>query len=337
MYSGFEFQITRDAQVGSAAEKWPVPLQGGSIGRSPDCTWVLKDPNRVVSRLHAHVLVENSRCHWKDMGTNSTLVNGKPMPQNQSVPLSLGDVLRIGDYTMTLAKATGNWDVLDELLPRPEVDVLESWVAPQKPGINIDDLLADLDLPSPAAQNYPDANVPVLAQRMYVGNQQAESVVSPVQSDQVAANPCSLEGEKLKHLLGICVHGCMQLLAARRIFKEEMGGKLTSISGNGNNPLKFSVSSAEAMNKLLGENSPAYLNAEQAFEQAFQDLQQHMQLSVARIQNLIEQIQEGLDPAVIEQEVNKQGGLSLSLEVARKARLWDLYCERYQQLVATWS
>ena len=75
----------------------------------------------------------------------------------------------------------------------------------------------------------------------------------------------------------------------------------------------------------------------QAFEQAFQDIQAHMQLSVARIQMLIEQVQAGLDPAAIEQEVNRQGGLSLNLELARKARMWDLYCERYRQLVATWS
>lgn len=43
MYSNFEFQITRDGQADKAIEQWPVPLQGGSIGRSPDCTWVLKD------------------------------------------------------------------------------------------------------------------------------------------------------------------------------------------------------------------------------------------------------------------------------------------------------
>ena len=81
----------------------------------------------------------------------------------------------------------------------------------------------------------------------------------------------------------------------------------------------------------------AFVDAEHAFEQAFQDIEAHMQLSVARIQTLIEQVQGGLDPAVIEDEINRQGGLSLSLELARKARLWDLYCERYRQLAAKWN
>jgi type VI secretion system protein ImpI len=265
-------------------------------------------------------------------------VNGKPMPQNQSVPLNPGDVLRIGDYTMTLVTATGSWDAFDALSPTAEVDLFESWESPKKPSINIDDLLADLGSPAQPAQSHPDmSSVPLLAQRMYVGSQQAEAGALHHHNAQSSATPSSVEMEKLQHLLGICAQGCMQLLAARRIFKEETGSKLTSISGKGNNPLKFSASSAEALTKLLGENSLAYLPADQAFEQAFQDLREHMQLSVARIQTLIDQIQGNLDPALIEQEVNKQGGLSLSLEVARKARLWDLYCEKYQQLVSTWS
>ena len=140
MYSNFEFQITRDGQADKAIEQWPVPLQGGSIGRSPDCTWVLKDPQRVVSRLHAQVLVENSQCHWTDLGTNSTLVNGKPMPQNQSVPLSPGDVLRIGDYSIILAKVAANWNGFEDLMPRPEIDPLESWLPQPASNVEIDDL-----------------------------------------------------------------------------------------------------------------------------------------------------------------------------------------------------
>lgn len=337
MYSNFEFHIARDGQSDDAHEQWPVPVQGGSIGRSSDCTWVLKDPNRVVSRLHAQVHVENSLCHWTDLGTNSTLVNGKPMPQNQAVPLSPGDVLRIGDYSFTLAKVTGSWNEFDDLMPKREVDVLDSLLPQPSASLNIDDLLANLDQPAQPIESEMAANIPLLAQRMYVGSQQADSRVQHVLTEQPDASSSIRDIERLRNLLDICAQGCMQLLSARRVFKEETGGKLTSISSKGNNPLKFSASSAEAMTKLLGENSPAYLDAEHAFEQAFQDIQVHMQLSVARIQMLIEQVQGTLDPAVIEEKIHRQGGLSLSLELAKKARLWDLYCERYKELAATWS
>lgn len=337
MYSNFEFHIARDGQGDSAHEQWPVPLHGGSIGRSPDCTWVLKDPNRVVSRLHAQIRIENSCCHWTDLGTNCTLVNGKPMPQNQTVPLSLGDVMRIGDYSITLLNAAVNWKGLDDLMPKPDVDVLESLLPQSSSSLKIDDLLINLDSPNRPAESDKEVDVPLLAQRMYVGFQQTGSQLQQVVAEQSYSSPSIRDTNKLERLLEICVQGCMQLLSARRIFKEEMGSRLTSISGKGNNPLKFSASSAQAMSKLLGENSPAYLDAEQAFEQAFQDIEAHMQLSVAQIQTMIEQVQSGLDPAMIEEEIKRQGGLSLSLEFARKARLWDLYCERYRQLAAEWN
>jgi len=342
MYSEFEFQITRDGQDEGKLEHWPVPMQGGSIGRSPDCTWVLKDPQRVVSRLHAQVQVENSECHWKDLGTNSTLVNGKPMPQNLAVPLRIGDVLRIGDYSITLTKVAGTWDGFEDLAPGPEIDLLDSWL-PQAPAdLHIDDLLATLDKPGQSTDGESEEGLSVLAQRMYVGPQQSEPakqhppVPYPAVQQQTALQ-ANQQVERLQRLLEICVQGCMQLLSARRIFKEELGSKQTSISDKGNNPLKFSASSAEAMDKLMGDHSPAYLDAEQAFDFAFQDIQTHMQLSVAKIQMLIEQVQGELDPTAIEQAIHQQGGLSLNLEIARKARLWDLYCERYRQLTSTWS
>lgn len=337
MYSNFEFQITRDGEADKAIEQWPVPLQGGSIGRSLDCTWVLKDPQRVVSRLHARVHVENSQCHWTDLGTNSTLVNGKSMPQNQSVPLSPGDVLRIGDYSIILKKAAANWNGFEDLIPKPEIDPLESWLPQPSSSVDIDDLLAAIDMPLPPVESEIEENVSLLAQRMYVGSQQVDSAVRGIAAEQPTTPSTIQDIEKLHHLLGICVQGCMQLLSARRIFQEETGSKLTSISAKGNNPLKFSASSAEALGKLLGDNSPTYLDAEQSFEQAFQDIQTHMQLSITRIQVLIEQVQDGLDPAVIEQAINRQGRLSLSLELARKARMWDLYCDRYRHLAGTWS
>lgn len=337
MYSEFEFHIVRDGQDGDGCIKWPVPLHGGSIGRSPDCTWVLKDPHRVVSRLHAQVHIENSKCHWKDLGTNSTLVNGKPMPQNSAVTLNLGDVLRVGDYSMTLSKVQANWDRLDNLLVEPEMDVLKSLQPEASVNLNIDDLLATLDKPESQVDRDQELSAPVLAQRMYVGFQQAEQAAQQPANPQSAAVQAGPDAERLQYLLSLCVQGCMQLLSARRIFKEEMGSKLTSISDKGNNPLKFSASTAEAMSKLIGESSPAYLDAEQALEQAFQDIRVHMQLSVSRMQKLIEQVQEELDPVAIEQEINQRGGLVMNLEVARKARLWDLYCERYRQLAGTWS
>ena len=180
------------------------------------------------------------------------------------------------------------------------------------PELNIDDLLAELNSLSPEVLPEPVAGVPVLAQRMYVGKQGAveanvEPSTPPVLIDR------SAEVAHLKHLLEISVQGCMRLLQARRVFQQEMGGNLTTISGKGNNPLKFSSSAAEALQRLLAEPTPAYLNAEQALDQAYNDLTTHMQLSVARIQDLIDQVNAELDPQKIMDEANRTGGFTLGL------------------------
>lgn len=336
MNSNFLFKVQSLLPSATGLQQWQLPLQGGTIGRSQECTWVLDDPNRIVSRQHARVQIDDSRCYWTDLGTNSTQVNGKPMPPGEQVLLNPGDVLKIGDYLLTLALAEAHWSEMDEFIPMQEIDPLESLMPQAPPPLNIDDLLADLNPVVPEQEFDSVSSVPVLAQRMYVGPQGAQAPLPP--PERQAADQATLkELARVKHLLAIGVQGCMQLLQARRVFKEEMGGELTTISGKANNPLKFSSSPEEALARLLGEPSPAYLPADEALRQAFQDVLSHMQLSVAQIQTTIEQVQTTLDPKVIMAQANRQGSLSLGLSAARKARLWDLYCEQYQKLGDTWN
>ena len=97
------------------------------------------------------------------------------------------------------------------------------------------------------------------------------------------------------------------------------------------------VSYSKAMALLTGGQSPGYLPAEQSLEQACQDLLAHMQLSIAQVQQVIEQAQTTLNPQLIADELQHEGGFNLKLASSRKARLWDLYCERYRLLGELWS
>jgi predicted component of type VI protein secretion system len=333
MNSGFRFKVQSTATGVQAPTSWNVPESGGTVGRSPDCAWVLDDPNRIVSRQHARVDIEDGHCHWTDLGTNTTQVNGKPMPQGQRVGLKAGDVLKIGEHLVVLEATVGDWSGLDEFMPPIQLDPLESLMRGAAPCLNIDDLLAELSPPQ-RADDVPRESV--LAQRMYVGKQGVvEPQVEPPQQGVLIDQ--SAEVAHLKHLLEISVQGCMRLLQARRVFQQEMGGNLTTISSKGNNPLKFSSSATEALQRLLAEPTPAYLNAEQALEQAYNDLSTHMQLSVARIQDLIDQVNAELDPQKIMDEANRIGGFTLGLSATRKAKLWDLYCERFKKLGTSWN
>ncbi|WP_334118778.1 type VI secretion system-associated FHA domain protein [Limnobacter sp.] len=333
MNSGFRFKVQSTAMGVQAPTSWAVPESGGTVGRSPDCAWVLDDPNRIVSRQHARVDIEDGQCHWTDLGTNTTQVNGKPMPQGQRVCLKAGDVLKIGEHFVVLEATAGDWSGLDEFMTPVQVDPLESLMPGAAPCLNIDDLLAEMNVPQ-RAEDVPRESL--LAQRMYVGKQGAVETGVESSPPRVLIDR-SAEVAHLKHLLEISVQGCMRLLQARRVFQQEMGGNLTTISSKGNNPLKFSGSAGEALQRLLAEPTPAYLNAEQALEQAYNDLATHMQLGVARIQALIDQVNSELDPQIIMDEANRKGGVTLGLSATRKARFWDLYCERFKKLGSTWN
>jgi hypothetical protein len=74
-----------ERRVGVGAE--PV-----TIGRMPDCTVPLADPN--VSRRHAEIRRDGDRVFLTDLGsTNGTRVNGVPVHQRQLVD---GDVVTVG-------------------------------------------------------------------------------------------------------------------------------------------------------------------------------------------------------------------------------------------------
>lgn len=334
----FTLDTTARAVVHSepALTQWFVPRQGGTVGRSPDCSWFIEDPNRVMSRQHAKVECDAQQCHWTDLGTNATLLNGKPLSQGVRVALNVGDVLKTGDCVMTLGRVQDGWSNLPEFAQPEPIDPLASLWPGAPPALSIDDLLSGLESPLGRDTSEDLCKPSVLAQRMYVGSQERSG--SPQQA-ALSASPTRepLELAQLKALLKISVQGYMQLLQARRVFQEETGGSFTTISSKANNPLKFSATVDEALNRLLDQSSPAYLSGEQALIQACQDILAHMQLSVEHSQAVMMQVKSTLSPQSLQDELAQSGTFKLGLSTSRKARLWDLYCARYNTLGDTWS
>jgi methylglyoxal synthase len=71
------------------------------IGRSPDSDLVLDSPD--VSRIHAKFFVQSGNYYFCDLGSrNGSIINGKLTDKNEPVLLKDKDVIRIGDYVMTM-------------------------------------------------------------------------------------------------------------------------------------------------------------------------------------------------------------------------------------------
>ncbi len=98
--------ITNAPDLAALAESSKTfEMQGGSIGRGKDNSWVLDDPERFLSSRHCQLSSENGLFYLTDLSTNGTFYNGStnPMGKGTKVSLNDGDTFVIGDYEFTVS------------------------------------------------------------------------------------------------------------------------------------------------------------------------------------------------------------------------------------------
>lgn len=93
---------------------------GGTIGRGPDNTWVLDDPEKYMSSRHTQVAFENGQYILTDLSTNGTFVNGsgEPLGNGNKVNLNEGDRFAISDYEFVV-NIRGTEQTSDALFSQP--------------------------------------------------------------------------------------------------------------------------------------------------------------------------------------------------------------------------
>jgi type VI secretion system FHA domain protein len=77
---------------------------GGTIGRSLECDWVLPDAQRYVSSRHASIDFRSGSYYIVDTSTNGVYVNDSEQPVGRGKPQRLfgGDRIRLGDYEIAV-------------------------------------------------------------------------------------------------------------------------------------------------------------------------------------------------------------------------------------------
>jgi FHA domain-containing protein len=126
--------------------------------------------------------------------------------------------------------------------------------------------------------------------------------------------------------------GAVDLLAARAATKREVQATVTIISAQANNPLKFVPNADAALQQMLGKRIPGFMRADQAMRDAFDDLRAHEIGVIAGTRAALEEVLAHFDPSRIEQKLPKTSLADAMIPGARKAKLWDLFVERYQQI-----
>lgn len=79
-------------------------LQGGTLGRGEDCTLMLPDPERHISRRQAEVSCGERGFSIRNVSHASPIIhNGRPVPSGRSATLVDGDELQIGSYLLAVS------------------------------------------------------------------------------------------------------------------------------------------------------------------------------------------------------------------------------------------
>lgn len=126
--------------------------------------------------------------------------------------------------------------------------------------------------------------------------------------------------------------GLRELLVMRAIVKDHAGLDRTQISATLNNALKLSVSRQEAVAALLSKPEDGYLPPLAAVEASFRDLKAHEMAILDGVQSAVDELLELFKPAALEQKLDGSGMLANLLQGGRRARLWELYQERYDDI-----
>ncbi len=126
--------------------------------------------------------------------------------------------------------------------------------------------------------------------------------------------------------------GLQQLLAARAMVKTHAGLERTVIGATANNPLKYSVAPREAVTALLRRREEGYLAPLPTVEASFRDLKAHELALLDGMRAAVASLLGRFDPKVLEGDLADASTLSVLLQGGRRARLWELYTERYGEL-----
>ena len=128
------------------------------------------------------------------------------------------------------------------------------------------------------------------------------------------------------------VQGLMEVLRARDELKSELRIARTVIQSAKNNPLKFSVSTDEALTKLLFPQEHGYMAPVEALNEAIDDIKAHQLAMTAGLSAALSSIMEQFDPEELEDQFQKTLKHSPLAALRGKSKYWEMYQDLYKEL-----
>jgi type VI secretion system protein len=125
--------------------------------------------------------------------------------------------------------------------------------------------------------------------------------------------------------------GLREILMSRAAIKGELRVEQTLLKPSNNNALKFSFTPEDAIIALLSAGRPGYMPPLGAVREAFDDIKTHEIAVMAGVQTALMGLLRRFDPEALEARL-AQGSIASIVPAARKARLWDSFCELHRTI-----
>ena len=132
------------------------------------------------------------------------------------------------------------------------------------------------------------------------------------------------------NLLRQATAGLVIMLEARARAKSELGASATQFSIEGTNPLKLARSPLGALKTLFAKPQQGILASDQAFEDAYRDLQAHQVATLLAMQGALKATLERFSPASIRRRAESRGLLARIIPGAREVELWRAYEREFE-------
>lgn len=136
---------------------------------------------------------------------------------------------------------------------------------------------------------------------------------------------------RMGRVMASMITGMREILLTRAAIKGEMRMNRTMINNGGNNPLKFSISAAQAIETMIKPSVQGYLDADVAFAEALNDIKAHEVATMSGMEAALKDLLARLDPDALSMRVEAGSSIS-SLLGNKKARYWEAYENMYAQI-----
>ncbi|MBE7374327.1 type VI secretion system-associated FHA domain protein TagH [Pseudomonas lopnurensis] len=337
---------------------------GGVIGRAEGCDWVIPDRKRVLSGRHAVISYRDGAFFLTDTSSNGIQLkdSGASLVKGQPQRVEHGSIYRLGDFEIRARliqdPASFEGDIgrpqpagsiipddafldLDPLIAMDqqervyaEVDDLDLTLgAPQRQAqqrdyarIDMESLpLPELVMPQAAPEPTPEAE----PERMPQGFWERFGEALDIDLDGLDEDQRQAVALNAARLLRQNIAGLQQSLRTRSELKNELRLALTTVQSAGNNPLKHSADTREAMTTLLRGGKPGQLPAEQAIGRAFRDLQAHQVALLAASRAAVQAMFEQFAPEQLALRFERDGRKPL---IATAGSRWRAYRRLHHSL-----